>query len=144
MARTITGLVHQGSGVILLARIRGNDGQLATQSSISSISYAIRDLTDGETDATGTLTVSDVIFDDLQQDDWRWRRDSKLKPGEDSQHGYNFRATLAAGNFDDHDVDSTSKEVTRHEFQVDVKFTPASGEPFVQTWRLTSIPVYVS
>lgn len=145
MAKIYKALVHQKSGVTLLARIRGNGGNLITQASLSSITYAIRDLTDAETDSTGSFTISDVIFDDLQQDDQLWHQDTAIRPGPDESYGYNFKATLSAGSFDDHDVATTSPyEVTRHRFQVDVKFTPTSGQPFVQSWEITSIPVYVS
>ena len=140
----LTGTVHAGSGVCLMARLRGLDGNLVTQASLSSITYAIRDLTDAVTDSTGSLTISSVIFDSLQQNDLRWRKDSQSRPGPDGQHGYNFRTVMGATLFGEFTVATASPyRVSPSTFQIDVKFTPTSGQAFVQSWQITPLPTYV-
>lgn len=127
-----TGIVVAGSGVSLLARLLGNDGNLLTQASLSSIAYSVYNVTDSASGGAGTLTVSSVIFDSLQQSDRRWRVDSIDRPGVDGRYGYNFAATLAASLF------TSGGDV----HQVDVTFTPASGEPFVVVWRFTPVETF--
>lgn len=140
--RTIRGPgIMATSGVTLRARLRAvSTGSLVTQASLSTITYAVRDLTDGTTDATSTLTISAVIFDSLQQADPTWRLDSAARPGADGAWGYNFRAALAGSLFADFDVESSAPyRVSSHDFQVDIEFTPVTGNSFVQSW---SFPVY--
>ena len=138
----ITGLVIANSGVTCMARLCGAGGALVTQASISSIGYAIRDLTDGETDSASTLTVSSVIYDSLQQTDPRWTKDSAIALGKDGRWGYNFLNTFAATLFTDFDMDATTKIVTPHKFQVNIWFTPASGQKFHVPFQFTPIPVW--
>lgn len=120
------------TGTTLLARLRGQGGQLVTQASISAIAYAITDLTTGVTVATGSLTVSAVLFDTLQQDPI-WTRDSASLPGPDGSWGYNFKTTLAAA--------SIANGGDR--YRADVKLTPVSGEPFIVLWEWKTLAVYV-
>lgn len=141
----ITGIVTAGSGVTIMARIRGVNGSLITQASLSTITYAIRDLTDGATDSTGSLTISSVVFDSLQQASDRWTISSADTPHQkDKSYGYNFLAEFAASLFTDFDVGAASPyDVTPHVFEIDIKFTPASGQPFVLAAKFTPIPTYV-
>ena len=127
-----------------MGRILGNGGTPITVASIASINYAIRDLTAGSTTSTGTLTPGAVLFNDLQVADPRWTKDTERRPGADGRWGYNFLATLAATLFTAYDLDTTTKVVTPHRYQVDVRFVPASGEPFVQPFAFTPVPVYTS
>lgn len=118
-----TGIVVANSGVSLLARLVGNDGRPITRASISSIAYNVYNETDGENVASGsgTLTISDVVFDDLQTNDPRWTKDSEASPGKDGRFGYNFLATLPASHF----------TADGNRLRVSITFTPASGQPFV-------------
>lgn len=141
----VTGTAILNSGVTLLARILGNSGIPITRASLSSISYTVRDLTTPETVATGqALTISSVVYDDLQQSDPRWDKDSEDEPGRDGRWGYNFAAVIPAAHFTSYTVGSYSPyPVTGHRYQVDVKFVPASGQPFVQPFQFTALPTYV-
>lgn len=146
-AGLLTGYCFSASGCTLMARVLGNNGEPIVQADINSIAYSVRDLTDGETDSTGNaLTVSSVVYNDLQQSDARWTADSRYKPGPDRRWGYNFATTLPATLFTDFDVGAAAAEipykVTPHSFLVTVKFTPVSGVAFEQAWKITNIPTW--
>lgn len=83
------GVAWEGSSAIYMARIINDDGEILTQSDVSSINYYLYDL-DGATPSTptqsGTLSAASTVFDTLQTDS-RWTKDST---------GYNFRHTLTA------------------------------------------------
>ncbi len=125
MGALITGsAVPMRSGVALLARIAGATGVPITQASLSTIQYALTDLGAGPgvPPVTGPLTalsVAAVVFDQLQQQDPRWTRDSAQAPGADGLFGFNFLAVLPAAL-----MTSPNRQ------HVDVIFTPVSGEPF--------------
>lgn len=142
MERATTGTCTPDSDTTLYARIRSKSG-LVTQATVSSISYSIYDLTDQASQTTGTFTVSSVIFDSLQQDDPRWTTDSAERPGTDGSYGYNFRATISAGDFSDVDTYSKTGDPKPHQYQVDVKFTLADGQVLVHVWKLNQIVTYV-
>lgn len=129
----ITGIVVSGSGVTLMARILGNTGRPITRASLSSITYNVQNVTDATVEGTGTLTIASVVFDSLQQTDPRWTRDSADEPGEDGAWGYNFLATMAASLFAD----------GGDRIQVDVKFTPASGEAFIVPFSFVPVTTYI-
>lgn len=120
----ITALAIPGrSGVTLMARIVGNTGDLITQASISSIAYGVTDLDDDNTSiTTGTQTVASVIFDSLQQTDNAWTVDDADNLGEDGRWSYNYKWTLAGT--------VVTVALSGHRFQIDVRFTPVTGEPF--------------
>jgi hypothetical protein len=140
----VTGTALVGGGVTLLARVVGNAGRPITVASLTSIAYAVRDLTDALALGDDTVTVSDAVFDDLVTDDPRWNRDSSAAPGPDGRWGYNFAVTLPADLFaDTFDVHETSNKVRRHRVQADVLFTPTSGEPFVVSWAWSPVPTWV-
>lgn len=132
----VTGVVVSASGVTMMARIRGQGGSYITQASLSSITYSIRDLSTATTTGTGSLTVSSVVFDNLQLDN-RWTKDAI---------GYNFRTTFASGSFDNFDVgdsdDAIAYQITRHRYQVDIRFVPASGQGFNQPFQFSPIPTW--
>lgn len=100
--------VWEDSNPVFLARIRGQDGNYITQSSLSSITPYI---TLGSTITTLTaLTISSVVFDTLQVDA-RWTVDTI---------GYNFRHTLPAIAF------PTGDRIYRLEY----KFVTSASEVF--------------
>lgn len=125
----ITGqAIPMRSGVTLLARISGNAGVPITQATLASIQYALTDLGSpaGVNPVTGPLTalsIAGTVFDQLQQSDPRWTRDSAQAPGPDGNWGYNWATVLPAALF-------TSSSNRMH---VDVVFTPVIGEP----WRVS-------
>ena len=119
----ITGNAVENSGVTLLARLLGNGGTPVTQASLASIAYTVTDLNQGTVIVTGSaLTISQVIFDTLQLAPV-WTKDAV---------GYNFLAALPGSLF-------TNGGDT---YQVDVVFTPVTGNPFRQSWQLVLQTVY--
>lgn len=71
-----------GASFPLMARIVGVNGNNLTQAVTLSVAYRIFTKDRSTPEVTGTLTVSAVIFDTLQTDDWDTNKDSS---------GYNFR-----------------------------------------------------
>lgn len=131
------GSIPTGTGVTLLARLRGAAGALVTQASLSSIAWTALELTAGTELGTGTWTVSEVVYDSLQQGDPRWSADDASNPGEDGEHGFNFAATVAASLFASRTLaaESPLSPLVPKRFQVEVVFTPTSGQPFTVVWQ---------
>jgi len=130
-----------------MARIRGGaSGALITQASLSSISFTVRDLTDAETITSAqSLTVASVVYDDLQQSDFRWNQDSAATPGLDGAYGYNFLATIPASHFAQLDVRAESPfTVMSHRYRVDVLFTPTSGQAWIVPFEFTALATWTS
>lgn len=127
----LTGSARCLSGATLMARIRGNDGQLLTRASVSTITYTVTDTTGPAAVGTAPLTVSSTVFDNLQQSDPRWTRDSADYPGSDGAWGYNFACVIPA---------ALLPNPVR--YQIDVVVTPVSGEPFRVVWSFTPVQVY--
>lgn len=129
----ITGIIVMRSGATCMARLVGNQGTLITQASLSAAVYTINDLTTGlQVLAETSLVVANVIFNSLQQNDPRWDKDSQANPGRDGRWGYNFLAVIPAVNFANPD-----------KFQIDVEFTPVTGEEFVVPFIATAIKTFV-
>lgn len=141
----VTGVGVCNSGVTLMARILGNAGTPITQASLSAITYTVRDITGQTTIAQDTaLTISSVVYDSLQQSDPRWDLDDSSNPGADNAWGYNFLAVIPAADFASYTVNADTSEVTPHRYQVDVEFTPTSGQKFVQAFQFLGVPTYAT
>lgn len=129
--RIITGSIIAGSGVTLMARIRGFMGALLTAESIVSLSYQAVNFNLGIVASTGTLAPSQVIFDYLVQNDPRWTLDSAAQMGKDGSYGYNFAATLDGSAFPISPVAAPPLTPAPPPlFQIDMLFTPLSGGCF--------------
>lgn len=105
--------VFEDGGATFLARVLGNAGTAITQATITSITYAVYDLsTTTPTTAviSGTLVVASTVFDTLQTDA-RWTADST---------GYNFL----------HAMPATAFPTGKHQYKVEYKVTPTSGAVF--------------
>lgn len=143
-----TGLIVANSGVTLLARILGQNGNPITVASLSTIQYAIRNLTLGTTPTalTSAGTVASLVSNDLVQNDPRWSIDSADNPGEDGRWGRNFLLTLAASLFTSartFTVESAAPyRVTPYHLQVSVVFTPVSGEQWHIPYPFLSYPTW--
>jgi hypothetical protein len=118
---TIT--INEDSSCEYMARVQ-QGGTDITQAGITSISYKVFDTEDGSETATGTLTVSNVVYDSLQTDD-RWSLDS---------NGYNFL----------HEPPASAFPEGGHTYQVEYLVTPASGQQWFEKFRVRTKPVYTS
>lgn len=131
----ILGRAVAKSGTSLLARIQNTStGAYVTQASISAITYHVRDLTGAVTKGTGTLDPAAVIFDTLQLSPL-WTQDST---------GYNFKTVVMASFMSfTPTTDARGNPVTRR-WQVDVKFAPVTGEPFVVVFQVDLVPAFIA
>lgn len=116
--RTPRTVIYKGSGVQILARIVGNDGNFIQQSDFGTITFAVIDRDGDRTTPTdsGSLTVANVVFDTLQNDG-RWTED---------EIGYNFLTEMVASAFPE----------GGRVYNVEVLFTPSAGEPYFQVWQV--------
>lgn len=134
----ITSLALPGkTGVILMARIVGVNNTPIVQATISTITYAVQNVTQGTSAGTGSFTVSSVIYDNLQtaDDSWNATMDTPANPSPvDGLAGYNFRATIPAS------ILTPTEDLD--EYRADVKFVPASGEQFFQPFLFPLLLVY--
>jgi hypothetical protein len=121
------------SGVVLMARVVDQNAANIAVSSITSIAYRVRDIDGASSGNTTTLTVADVVYDTLQTGNG-WDTDTT---------GYNFRAVIPASQFAwMPEVDGGGVPKPRR-YQIDVKFTPQIGEPFVVVFGLWVHPVWI-
>lgn len=141
----ITGQAVPGNaGVALMARIRGANGSLITQGSVSSISYSVWAIlatvsglaVPSQEKASTALTVSATIYDSLQQTDQLWTKDGPNDLGVDGSWGYNFRSILPASAF------TVARSGDR--YRADVILVPLSGEQFRMPFEWDSLRVYGS
>ena len=139
----VTGLTVANSGVTLMARVLGANGSPITRASLSSLTYSVRDLTEGITTVAATaLTINDVVYDNLQNDP-RWSIDSADNPGEDGKWGYNVLTTLGATLFSDFDVESTGlHRITPHLWQASLIFTPTTGAKWHVPFQFEALPTW--
>lgn len=123
-----TGIVTQNSGYSFIARIIGQNGQPITQASLASVTYTITDLGPYRNTPVSSgptvVTISTTVFDSLQTVDPRWKLDSQFRPGDDGAFGYNFLLSLPP-------IASANQQ------QIDVRFTPVSGQPFNASGKWT-------
>ena len=130
----ITGRTIARTGVVLMARVVGASNANITQATLSSISYLVRDIDAGSSGSVTALTIASVVFDTLQTGNG-WDQDAT---------GYNFRAILPASAFAwTPEVDAAANPKP-HRFQVEVRFTPSSGEQFVIVFGLFVHPTWIS
>ena len=113
-------VVWEDSGATCLSRVVGNDGAAVTQASLTALTYKVFDensATPGTAATSGTLTISEVIYDTLQTGDlWESTDDT----------GYNFKWQVPAS------VLTTGGHLYRVEFWYD----PVSGEDFPDVFFL--------
>jgi len=127
IANDVHGHVFKNSSVVLLARLVGEDGQLVTTSTLSSIEYTIYELDEANPDTltpvsghtSVSVTIGSAVFDDLQIDEL-WSVD---------QQGYNFRHVL--------DV-SANQAFTKAgvHFLARFELIPTSGQTIVARFKL--------
>ena len=136
----LTGSGPGGSGISVLARVVGSLGLPITQATVTAIAWTLTDLTTGTVVATGTWTVSSAVYQALVQNDPRWTLDSPARPGSDGLSGYNLLGTIPASAFPVATpvvVPPGYPAPAPHQYQVDVRYTPAVGEQWVDTGYYT-------
>ena len=123
--------IPYGTTVSLMARIRGLNGALITQATLSSITYLLWNQSDNTrvqpSSSTRALTVSAVVFDSIQQNTAVWSVDGPDTLGIDSRHGYVFR-------YDVPSTDTTSAEAGDN-LQATITFTFTDGSVLVQLFQ---------
>lgn len=127
----VKAVVFKDGSAILLARVVGGDGTAVTIATIDEAEYSVyhvgNDFPDCLTVSPGhdgvALTVADVIFDDLQEDDL-W--------GDTDETGYNFKYAI--------DVSETQAFLVADEtYLVVVTLTPVSGQDILVRFRVEAI-----
>lgn len=117
--------IFENSAVVLLAYLETSTGSAATQSDISSITYAVYDSSDTATaTSTGTIAVASAVFDTIQKSDI-WNID---------RVGYNFRYVMAGTNF----------PAGGKTYIVELKFTTSSSNVYYKVFEITTKEVYSS
>ena len=109
----ISGPIWQGAPTPLIARIRSVNGSYLTQASLTAITYAVFNASGNSPStvvASGTLTISSVVYDALQTDA-RWTVDSL---------GYNFLAVIPG----------TAFPLGGTLYRVEITFTDTSSQKF--------------
>lgn len=120
--RPVMTVLWEDTGLILMARILGQDGAVVNAASISDIRCEVMDLIEQTLVVEIDVAPGDVIDDVLTADDERWSADSV---------GYNFL----------HEVPAIAFPEPGKTYQLSYLFTPLVGEPFplvhhVQTKKL--------
>jgi hypothetical protein len=106
-------VIWEDSGYTVLARILGHDGAAVQTADITSIAWSIAERSDPDTVvASGTLVVSDTIYNTLQTSDSRWTEDAT---------GFNFADAQA----------STTVPDGNKTYHLRYTFTPASGSTYI-------------
>lgn len=128
-----------------MARLRGNNGQLVTQASFSTITYQVTNLQSGTIAGSGSLAPASVLLNSLVQYDPRWTRDSAGQLGSDGSFGYNFLAQLPGASIFNVTPPAAPPLTPAPAaiYQIDVVFTPVSGEAFRMSFQAPAVPVYV-
>ncbi len=114
----ILGRLVRKSGATVAGLVQGNAGTNITQSTLTSISYAVYRVDSPGIEVltgSGSLAVSSVVFDTAQTTDPRYGLAG----------GYNFLATLPASCF----------QVAGAVHRVEITFTPVTGEVFLQLFQ---------
>lgn len=113
--------VIENSGAVLLARVVKDSGAAIVQADITSITAKVFSADDGTQISTPTLTVAGCVYDTLQTDA-RWSADSI---------GYNVAISLSGDNWPD-----------AGNYRIEIKFTPASGNPFYVVWDVLALNIF--
>ena len=81
------------------------------------------------------MTVANVFYDSLQQQDQLWTKDSMGNLGPDKEFGYNFKFVVPATSF------TVAKSGNR--YRVDVVVNPATGQKFRIPFEFDTVKVYL-
>lgn len=113
--------IYEDGTPVILARITGAANTALTQGSVSAIAYTITDTSTSTVIDSGTLTISNVIYNSLQTDAV-WTHDAT---------GYNFKWSPSASSF-------PTGGVT---YAVELQITATGGEKIQVPFSLTTVPI---
>ena len=130
----ITGRTFANTGVVLMARVVGQDSANITVASITGISYLVRDLDAKTSGSISPLVVAAVVFDALQTGNG-WVQDAT---------GYNFRTVIPAAAFNWTPETDPGNQPKPRRFQIEVRFVPDTGEQFVIVFGLWVHPTWIN
>lgn len=116
-----TSKVIENSGAVLMARIVNDLGVAVVQADISSLTCKVYNNETGTLITSPTLSVGSTIYNTLQTPA-AWTADST---------GFNFAASLAGSCWPEGGV----------VYRVEVKVTPASGNPYYLVWDLQALDI---
>lgn len=111
------------AGLVIMARVNGWLNSAIVQADITSIQCTVRDTVNDTVTYNQALTVADVIFNALQTGAI-WSVDAT---------GYNFLHTVPATAFPTPSVAPFNRV-----YVISVRFTPATGQPFVVEYSHTA------
>lgn len=113
-ANPIVGTVWERSAWSVVGRLYNQDGDLITQSMVSSLTYRVYQMQGNSprelTASAQTIVVADAIFDTLQTNSIVWPEDAI---------GYNFKWDVPF---------ATIKRAGK--FRIEITITPAAGDPY--------------
>lgn len=117
-------IIIENSACVILARVTKDTGANVVQADVSAVAVKVFDTeTEAQVGATLTPAVSSCFYDTLQIDS-RWPIDTT---------GYNFALSVNGSYFPD------GGKV----YQVEVRVTPTSGDPFyMEPWQLQTRNIY--
>lgn len=116
--------IWEDTGVSLMARVTGADGENIVQNDVQTITRKVFDGKTGLLVDESTLLVNNVLFNELRKDA-RWDVDSI---------GYNFRS----------DEGKVSFPTGTQRFRVEYLFVPAAGEQFFLVYDVVTRNVITS
>jgi hypothetical protein len=117
-----TAKILPNSAVVLMARIVGANGVPIVQSDVTSITVKVYDSTGTQVGSTLTPAVSTVVYNTPLVADPRW---------EDETQQPNFMLNLVGTYF----------PLAAKTYQVLIRFTPATGDPFSVDYSLSTANV---
>jgi hypothetical protein len=123
-AKTFRSEINEDSAVVVTALLLDTPDETAlVQSDFSAIAWKLFNYNDRTKVASGTLTISSVVFNTLQ--DW---------PAKPNETGYNFKAEFSGTYF----TQATQR------YRMEILFTLSGGESFPVILDLSATEVFSS
>lgn len=117
--------VPAATGFFLVQRIKAPSADWALQADFTTIALKVVPEAGGDPTFSAELTIDDVIFDELQVDNYWLNPDGSYI----DNVGYNFRYPTIASQIPNANTAYLYK----------LKFTPPEGQPFVEIFRVRTL-----
>lgn len=117
--------VPAATGFFLVQRIKAPSAEWALQSDFATIALKVVPEAGGDPTYSAQLTIADVIFDELQLDNYWQKPDGSYI----DNVGYNFRYPTLASQI----------PTANTAYLFKIKFTPVDGQPFVDIFRVRTL-----